>query len=501
MKKRIEGISLVKSKSKPKIHSLKFNALMNMVLSSSSLLFPVISIPYVSRVLNPAGMGSVTFVQSIATYFSLFALLGASTYGVRACAQIRDDRVALSKLVEELIIILFISTTFVFSIYILCLFFIPKFKSNLVLFLIFGFAIWLASFGVEWFYQAIEQYSYITIRSICFKVVGLFLMFSLVKNSKDYCVYGGIVVFTGYGANLLNMARLLSFVSLQPISSLNLKRHIRPMLSFFVSSVSSGIYSQADIVLLGFMTNPAAVGLYQLVAKIKNILVLMINSVVNVMLPRLSYYIKKDKAKYYSLLIKNLYVILIFSFGGIMYSILCAKQIVLLLGGVQYANSSFALLFILPSLLFVSLNTVFSQYLISKGMDKQYAFTNICGIFFSILYCLILVPHFGIVGAAASCSLCEFSTLLIRLFFAKDFLIMYVGKMRLYPSPVSAFLSFACVSLICRRLYSVNLFFYVVIVGLFYSIIYLFFLFVLKDVALMNLLSRVKFFRKKVGKN
>lgn len=480
-------------KNKTKIRSVKFNAVMNMVLSSSSLLFPVISIPYVSRVLNPAGMGSVTFVQSVATYFSLFALLGVSTYGVRSCAQVRDDRSALSKLVEELVIILCCSTTLVFIVYLGCLFLIPKFKADFSLFLIFGVAIWLASFGVEWFYQAIEQYEYITIRSICFKFIGLFLMFALVRSSDDYCVYGGIVVFTGYGANILNMIRLMSFVSPQPLSTLNPKRHIKPMLSFFVSSVSSGIYSQADIVLLGLITNPASVGLYQIVAKIKNILVLMINSVVNVMLPRLSYYIKKDQKKYYSLLIKNLYFILFLGSAGIMYTALCSKQIIALLGGDQYKASARALLFILPSLLFVSLNTVFSQFLISIGKDKEYAFTNVCGIFFSIIYCLMLVPHLGIIGAAASCSLCELSTLIIRLFFSKDFFIKYVIKMRLFSAPLSSILAFICTLLLCLKFQALDALYYIILIGCIYFLFYFIFLFILKDVVVINFVSRFNF--------
>lgn len=124
-----------------KIHSLKFNALMNMVLTSSSFIFPLITVPYVSRVLNPTGMGAVSFAQSIISYFSLAALLGISMYGVRACAQVRDNQAELSRTVEELLIILTVSTTIVFIIYLGTLTFVPRFASDRSLFLVFSVAL------------------------------------------------------------------------------------------------------------------------------------------------------------------------------------------------------------------------------------------------------------------------------------------------------------------------------------------------------------------------
>lgn len=156
--------------AKPRIRSVKFNVLMNMILTSSSLLFPLITVPYVSRVLSTYGTGAVAFAQSVVTYFSLVALLGISSYGVKACAQVRDDAAELSQTVKELLIILTCSTTLVFAVYLLCIFLVPKMYVQKELFLLFGVALWLASFGVEWLYQALEQYEYITIRNVAIKL-------------------------------------------------------------------------------------------------------------------------------------------------------------------------------------------------------------------------------------------------------------------------------------------------------------------------------------------
>lgn len=422
-------------------YSLKFNAVMNMILTSSSVIFPLITVPYVSRALNPAGMGAVSFAQSVVTYFSLAAMLGIPTYGVRACAQVRDDEKELAQVVQELLVILAVSTTIVFTIYLIALAVVPRLSEDRPLFLVFGIALWLASFGVEWFYQAIEQYGYITVRSIVVKLIGLILMLLFVHETADYRIYGAIVVFTGYGANILNMIRLHRLVQFRPWKELNIRRHFKPMRSFFVSSISSGMYAQADMVLLGFLAPNSIVGIYQLVAKVKNMLVMAINSVVNVMLPRLSYYAANAHDKYRNLLIKNISFVLLFASAGIAVAALNASSIVSILGGSQYQAATNPLLLILPALLFVSLNTVLSQYLISSGREKQYAIVNFTGLVSSIIYCLILIPPYGAAGAALSCSLCELTALTVRCIFARDFLRNIIHYVQLWQAPISAFVA------------------------------------------------------------
>lgn len=473
------------------MHSLKFNALMNMVLTSSSVIFPLITVPYVSRTLNPSGMGAVSFAQSIITYFSLVAMLGISTYGVRACAQVRDNDEKLARVVQELIVILAASTTIVFIVYLIVLAVIPRFYEDRPLFLIFGIALWLASFGVEWFYQAIEQYGYITIRSLVVKLIGLILMFFLVHNANDYHVYGAIVVFTGYGANILNMIRLHRIVRFRPWKELNIRRHFKSMKSFFVSSISSGMYSQADMVLLGFLASNSVVGIYQLVAKIKNMLVIAINSVVNVMLPRLSYYATNQHSKYHALLIKNIGFVLLFASAGIAVAALNAESIISILGGNQYQDATTPLLLILPALLFASLNTVLSQYLISSGHEKQYAIVNFTGLISSIIYCLLLIPPYGASGAALSCSLCEMTAFIIRCIYARDFLRIIIHRVQLWQAPASAFTA-ALVTLLAIRFWIPrNPIIHILATSIIFAILYLAGLLVTRESTASSIIQRL----------
>ena len=377
---------------------MKFNVLMNMIVTTSSVIFPLITVPYVSRVLSTGGTGHVAFAQSVASYFSLVALLGVTYYGVRVCARVRDDRAELSRTVLELLVILACSTTMVFAVYLACLFTVPKMNAQFGLFALFGLAIWLSSFGVEWFYQALEQYEYITVRSVCFKLLALVLMFAFVRQRGDYAIYGLIVVVAGYGSNVLNLLRLRRFVDFRNCGHLNISRHFKPMLWFTIASISSGMYIQVDIVMLGFLGTTDMVGLYQLVSKIKSVLVTAVNSVGNVMLPRLSYYQARRKERQAGELIaKNMNFVMVFGSAIIALLILLADPIVALLGGADFAESAVPLRFVGIAVMCSAMNIVLANVMISKGMERTWAMVNAIGLALAVLANVLLIPQLGVV--------------------------------------------------------------------------------------------------------
>lgn len=222
-----------------KTKSVKFNFMMNMILTVSSFVFPLITFPYVSRVLLVEGNGYVSFATSVLTYFTMFASLGIPSYGIRACAQVRDDRKELSRVTQELFIINIITTIVVSIVFVITLFTVPQFKEQQTLLWINGASLILNAVGVNWFYSAMEQYSYITVRSIIFKIASIILMFIFVRQQKDYIIYGAITVFATSGSNLLNFVNLRKFIDLKPVGNYRFKRHLKPILYFFAASAAT----------------------------------------------------------------------------------------------------------------------------------------------------------------------------------------------------------------------------------------------------------------------
>ena len=175
-----------------KIHSVKFNFIMNFIMSASSIVFPLITFPYISRVLMATGNGKVATASAVITYFNMFASLGIPTYGIRACAKVRDDKEKLSKTVQELLIINSITMLLTLLVFVFTVILVPEFSAEKELYVINGIGMVLNMFAITWLYNALEQYAYITVVNMIVKVVSLVLMFLLVKKPEDYILYGGI---------------------------------------------------------------------------------------------------------------------------------------------------------------------------------------------------------------------------------------------------------------------------------------------------------------------
>ena len=172
--------------------SLKKNFIMNAILTMSSFIFPLITFPYYSRILLPDGTGKVSFATSLISYFSLFAQLGIPTYGIRACAQVRDNREELSRVTQELLIINLITSALAYAALAVALLTVPRLQADRNLYLVISITILMNAIGMEWLYKGLEQYTYITARSILFKAIAVAAMFLLVHQKSDYVIYGGI---------------------------------------------------------------------------------------------------------------------------------------------------------------------------------------------------------------------------------------------------------------------------------------------------------------------
>ena len=172
----------------------------------------MITFPYVSRVLSPVGTGKVSFANSVVSYFVILAQLGIPTYGIRACAKVRDDRQKLTKVVQELFIIGFIMCMISYVIFAIGLFTVPRLCVDKTLMIIISSSILFYTIGVEWLYKAMEQYAYITTRSIFLKFIALIAMFLFVHKQEDYVIYGAISIFAASASNIFNFFYFISVI-------------------------------------------------------------------------------------------------------------------------------------------------------------------------------------------------------------------------------------------------------------------------------------------------
>ncbi|MCR4740840.1 MAG: oligosaccharide flippase family protein, partial [Lachnospiraceae bacterium] len=213
--------------------SIKLNFGMNAILTLTSIIFPIISFPYVSRVLLPEGTGKVSFAVSLITYFVMLSQLGIPTYGIRACARVRDDKEELSRVTHELLFISLIMSLISYILLFALIFFVPRLYSEKTLYYITRLMIIFSAIGAEWLYKGLEQYTFITIRAVVCKVISLIAMFLLIRERGDHLIYGEITVFAGSAPGLINFICAGKYISYKPVGGYNIKRHLKPVMIFF----------------------------------------------------------------------------------------------------------------------------------------------------------------------------------------------------------------------------------------------------------------------------
>ena len=396
--------------------SLKLNFIMNAILTMSQFIFPLITFPYVSRILLPVGTGKVSFATSLITYFSMFAQLGIPTYGIRACAKVRDNKEALTRTAQELLIINMVMNIVSYIALFLALAFVPRLQTDKPLYVIMSLTIILTSVGMEWLYKALEQYTYITVRSVIFKFIALIAMFLLIHEESDYVIYGGITIFAASASNIFNLINAHKYIDLKPIGDYNFKRHLKPVGTFFAMACATTVYTNLDNVMLGFMTTDIDVGYYNAAVKIKNMLTSFVTSLGTVLLPRASYYVENGMLKEFKKITnKALSFAFLVATPMMLYFILFAKEGIDFLSGSSYANSIVPMQLIMPTLLFVGITNILGiQILVPLGREKIVLYSEIIGGIVDVVLNALLIPHYASAGAAIGTLAAEFSVFVVQ---------------------------------------------------------------------------------------
>ncbi len=405
-----------------KVKSLKLNFVMNALLTMSSFIFPLITFPYVSRVLLPVGTGRVSFATSLISYFSMVAQLGIPTYGIRACAKVRDNREELTRTVHELLCINLIMDVLSYAVLGVALLFVPRLYDDRALYVIVSLTIVLTSIGMEWLYKALEQYTYITIRSIIFKFVALVAMFLLIHEQEDYVIYGGITILAASASNIFNFINVHKYIDLKPVGNYNLKQHLKPVGIFFAMSCATTIYTHMDTVMLGFMKTDEDVGYYHAAVRIKSILVSIVTSLGTVMLPRASYYVQNGyMTEFKRITQKALNFVFLIASPMLLYFILYAKQGVYFISGSAYTGSIIPMQIIMPTLLLIGITNILGfQILVPLGKEKMVLYSVITGAIVNITINAVLIPRFASSGAAIGTLVAEFVVLVVQYYTLKS---------------------------------------------------------------------------------
>ena len=402
--------------------SVKVNYILNLINTGTQMLFPLITFPYVCRVIEADGVGQVNFFQSIISYISLFTCLGIPMYAIREIARDRNDVVKMNRTATE-ILLLHSMLTFVgyIIVAILCLT-VPQVQVNIPLFLILSLTIFFTAIGCEWFYQGIEDFKYITIRGLIIKTISVILLFIFVRSKADLLYYGFYTVLGVLGGNIFNFFRLRKYIFRENIifSNLHVKRHIKPVLKIFSLSVVTSIYIQLNTVLLGFLKNALVVGYFTAAIKVLQMLIQMSTCLGSVIMPRASHLIADNQESEFNNLMQKSYdFTLAIAMPITVGLIFCAPSLITTLCGVKFNNSILPSQIIAPIILMVAISNVFGmQVLFPKGKINIVILCCGIGAVTDLIFNLCLIPFFSYVGTSVAYLGAEVATTVSMYFYS-----------------------------------------------------------------------------------
>lgn len=399
--------------------SIKKNAFFNILLAVSQILFPLITFPYISRILQPQGVGAYTFVDSYTQYFVLIAALGIPIYGMREIAKTRHSVAERSKIFSELIVLHIFITLVITLIYIGSFLLVPRLQSYTELFWIGSTLLLSSAFLIEWFYQGMEKFPFITIRTLFIRSASIICIFLLIKKRSDVTYYYAINCTAVLLNAVINLGYSRHFIKFS-ISGLEIKRHFKPLMYIFSSAIVSSVYTLLDSVILGFLTNAMQVGFYTTAVKLSKILIMMLAAFTTVLVPPLSLAFKEDRFQDAKHLLQKSFDYV--AFIGVPLSVglfIIAKPLILLFSGSSFLPAVNALRLLSPTIFFVGLSYVFGMQVLNPTGNERYFFlATFIGMLVSVSANLLLIPWMEQLGAAITNLLVEFTVMAILIKFA-----------------------------------------------------------------------------------
>ena len=403
---------------------------MNVLVTLSGAVNPLIVLPYVSRVLHPAGTGRVYFASSVISVFMLLAQMGIPVYGIRTCARVRDDRAALSGTASSILGLQVLFSAGSFVLLILATFALHQLRPQRGLLILMGLGVLLNGINTDWLFQGLEEYPFLTGRSVFFKLASAGAILLLTRTPGDYFVYGALTMVPATAASVYNLFFLKKHIDLRITRPSESVRHLRPTLHFFLLTAMTTVYTNLDMLMLGSMRGDVAAGYYGTAVKIKLGLVNLMIAGVSVLMPRISYLAETGETREFRRTIgRAATACLIFSAGATALFVMFAEDSVLLLAGRDFEPAVVPMTVIMFTLIPIGLSQILGmEVLIPLGREKQVLLAAAAGAAVDMARNIFLIPAMGATGAAFSTLTSEVVVMLVIMWGIKKEGLELVGR-------------------------------------------------------------------------
>lgn len=425
---------------KEKSRSISTNFIYNFVRTFAGTIFPVITFSYSSRILGAEGIGKLSFSKSIISYFSLFAMLGIHHYGTREVAKLRNDRRQLSKFAQEMLILNGVTTLLAYCALAITISVSIMLQQYAVLLWITSLSIFFMAMGMEWLYQGLEEYRYISLRSITFQIIAVSIMLLTVRDKSDLAAYAIVSLVASSGSYILNFWNCRKYIDVRCFGQYDLQRHMKPILWLFAFTISVELYTVLDSTMLGLIKGDRAVGIYSAAVKVNKMTNALISSLGTVLLPRLSYYlVSEEMEKIRTLICKAYNFVFMLSIPACVGLCILSDSIILLFSGQDFETAGITMRILTLIVLIIPFNTLTTnQLFIAMNKEKKILHATLTGAGINFACNLVMIPRWAENGAAVATVLAEAGVMCVCFYHVRKMMNLRTVFQRYYQYWIAA---------------------------------------------------------------
>lgn len=457
-----------------KKNSIKMNYIYNSLYQLLLMITPLITSPYVSRILGSDGLGVYSYTSSMANCFALAGMLGITNYGNRSIATVQNDKIARSKVFWNIFSVQLMSTLIVLIIYLVYISALCQKEYRLVSFIQI-MTVFCSFCDINWYFFGVEKFKLTVTRNIIIKIINILLIFLLVRDRSDVVIYTAIISGSMLASNIVIWPFMMKEVYFARPSVKDMLPHIWQILVLFVPVIAITLYKRMDKIMLGMMSGMSQTGFYENAEKIISIPNSLIAALGTVMLPRMSNLFANNKAEEAGRYLKMSMEFVCLMASALMFGIAgIAVDFAPLFFGEEFSEAGYLIMALSPTVFVISwANVIRTQYLIPLHYDKIYVVSVWIGAIVNLIINTMLIPLFGALGAVIGTVAAELAVMLCQTFSVKDKLPIkeyWHGSLFYFFTGFIMFLVVKAVSMICER-GAVRLLFEIVIGGMIYLLI------------------------------
>ena len=392
------------------------NYLYNLSYQILTIILPIITVPYVTRIFTSEALGNYVFYNSIVSYFSLFAMLGIGVYGTKQIAAASD----VSSTFWNIYVIQLIASILAISVYVIAVFSIPQMGG--IIPLIVGITLFANMIDISWLFSGKEDFKKITIRNVVIRIIGVISIFTFIKSSDDLYLYVFLIVIFDFLGQFVMWVPAKKFIKRPSFNTKIMKKNLHPIVLLFLPQIAISLYVVLDRTLLGLLGSYSDVGIYEQGQKLISILLKVVSSLGVVMLPRVANLLSERKDREAQNMVKFSFILYNLIIFPMIFGLIAVNEVfVKLFLGQNFQDVKYVLYIIVFNIMFVGWTNILGyQVLVVRNKNKEFMLSTTIPAFVSVAVNIAVIPFFGYIGASITSVVVEILVFAIQWYYSRN---------------------------------------------------------------------------------